>query len=270
MRILLLLLALPLWAADDVDAIIKRAIEAQRQNDPRAQQYTFVQQTQHLTLNKAGEAHETSSATHEVIFVEGLKYQKLVARNGKPLNAKEAAQVETAMRQTAEDRRKHVHEGPVGGVVSMNGFFTHKSADLGSLGELLTLFANRVTGEEEIRGHKAWVVESIPTPGYMPASAHEKDVRGFRKRFWFDRADGNPVRAVYTVDAEEMFLTPGSTIAFEYDKIDPETWQPVSILFEFAAKKEKVYRPTGQTIYHMDQFRKFNVQSTITVTSTDK
>jgi hypothetical protein len=270
MRILLLLLALPLWAAEDVDAIIKRAVDAQSQNDPRAQQYTFVQRTQHLTLNKAGEAHETSSATHEVIFVEGLKYQKLVVRNGKPLTAKEAAQVEKEMHQTAEERRKHVHQGPVGGTVSMRGFFTHKSADLGSLAELLTLFANRVTGEEEIRGHKTWVVESIPTPSYEPASAHEKDVRGFRKQFWFDRQDGVPVRAIYTVVAEGMFLTPGSTLTFEYDKIDPETWQPVSIMMEFSSGKEKVYHPTGQTIYRMDQFRKFDVQSTITVTPTDK
>jgi hypothetical protein len=270
MRFLLLLLALPLWASEDVDAIIKRAIEAQRQNDPRAQQYTYVQQTEHFTLNKEGQQHRTSTATHEVIFVEGLRYQKLVARNGKPLTAKEQAQVEKAMQQTAEERRRHEHQGPAGGVVSLNGLFSHKSADLGSPAELLTLFDNRLAGEEEIRGHKTWVVESAPSASHVPASEHEKDVRGFRKKFWFDQQDGVPVRAVYTVAAEGMFLTPGSTITFDYQKIDPETWQPVSLVLEFSSGKEKVYRPTGQTVYHMDQFRKFDVQSTITVGPVDK
>jgi len=255
-----------LAAGDDADVIIKRLMAAEKENGQRAEQYTYVEETERFTFGKRGEAHRTGSETHEVIFVEGMKYKKLVARNGKALGAREKAQVEKDMRLTAEERRKHQHRIAPGGMISFNGLFTHQSLDLGSLGELLTLYDNRVAGEENVRGHKTWVIESMPQKGYLPMSEHERQVLVFGKKFWVDQTDGVLVRAIYTVVVEDSFVRPGSTVTLEFDKVDQETWEPVALTLNFSRGKERVFRPTARTVYTMSDFQKFDVHSTITVT----
>jgi hypothetical protein len=263
-------MALPVWGAEDAETIVKKLIEAQRLNDKRAQQYTYVEETERFVVDKDGRARKTGSATHDVIFVEGFKFNKLLARNGKPLNAHDQAQVEKNMRLTAEERRKHQRPIAAGGVITFSSLFSHQSADLGSLSELLTLFDNRLAGEEEVRGHKAWVIESRPRAGYAPMSEHERQVLVFRKRFWVDEAENVLVRAVYTVAPEDAFLRPGSSLTFESEKIDQDTWEPVSLTLEFSRAKEKEFRPEGRTVYRMSNFRRFDVQSTITVMEPEK
>jgi hypothetical protein len=260
-----LLIALPVFAAEDVSDIIKRLVEADRQNDQRAQQYTYMEETERFRFDKNGKAQKAASATHEVIFVEGLKYKKLVARNGKPISGRKQAQVEKDMRLTAEERRQHERPMAPGGVMTISGPFTHESIDLGSLSELLTLFDNRLAGEEEVRGHKAWVIESAPRDGYVPRSRHEAQVLVFRKKFWVDEAEGVQVRGIYTVAAEGSAFGLGSSLTFESEKIDRDTWNTVSIALEFARPKGKGSQPVARTVYRMSKFQKFDVQSTITV-----
>jgi hypothetical protein len=143
--------------------------------------------------------------------------------------------------------------------------FTHQSLDLGSLSELLTLYDNRVAGEENVRGHKTWVIEATPQRGYLPMSEHERQVLVFGKKFWVDQEEGLLVRAVYTVVVEDGMVRPGSTITQEFEKVDPDTWEPVSLTLNFSRGKEKVFRPTARTVYTMANFQKFDVHSTITV-----
>jgi hypothetical protein len=195
-----------------------------------------------------------------------LKFNKLVARNGKPLSRREQAQVEKSMRLTAEERRKRQRPTAPGGVITWSGLFAHRSADLGSLGELLTLFDNQLSGQEDVRGHKAWVIEATPRAGYLPMSEHEREVLVFRKKFWVDQAESVLVRSVYTVNAENAFLSPGSSLTFEFEKIDENVWEPISLTLDFSRAREINFKPTGRTLYRMSQFRKFDVQSTITVT----
>jgi hypothetical protein len=265
MPLTLLLLTLQLRAADDVDVIIKRLIDAERNNSKLAQKYTYQEETERFIFNRDGEPRRTQSETHDVIFVEGLQYRKLVARNGKPLNAREKARVEKDMRQTAEERRRHEHPLPKGGVLTFSGPFSHESLDLGSLSELLTLFENHLVGEEEVRGHKTWVVESMPRAGYTPANLHERQVLVFRKKFWVDQTENTPVRSIYTIAAPDALFSAGSFLAFEFEKVDPEVWEPVTLTLDFSRSKEAEFHPELRTVYRMSQFRKFDVQSTITV-----
>jgi hypothetical protein len=258
--LLILLAALPLRAGDDATGILQRLVDAQTRNDRMARQYTCLEETEWFTYSKNGQLHKNRSETHEIIFVEGVKYKKLTARNGKPLSAREAAQVDNEMRETAEERRRHPQTAPGG---SIN--FGNQHADIGSLAELLSLFDNRVTAEEEIRGRKAWVIESAPRAGHAPASPHEKDVLSYRKKLWIDEADNVMVRMVATVAGEGLFAAPGSSLTFEYDKVDQQVWQAVSVILDVTRQAGKVTKAWARTEYRESRFQKFDVQSTITV-----
>jgi hypothetical protein len=261
MRLLVFLAAVPLWAFDDTGAILKRWIEAQHQNDQRAQQYTYVEDTDWFTYEKNGQLRRDRFTSSEVLFVEGLEYKKLLARNGKPLDAREQARVEKEMSQTAEERRKHRRPRTPGGTIS----FRNQRADLGSTEEFLTLFDNRLVGEEEIRGRKAFVIESVPKAGLIPASEHERDVLCFRKKLWIDEADGVKAREILSVIADRIFVKPGSTLTFEHQKIGPDTWHQSSAILNTYGVRDKKFQPSGRTEYRLSKFQKFDVESTITV-----
>lgn len=257
MRLLLLLATLPLWAADDANAIVRRLIDADNRNDEKAEQYTYVQDNAWFAPGKNGEFKQSRSETLEVIFIEGLTYRKLVARNGKPIDAKEKAKVEKEMRQTAEQRRKHRAPAEGGGIT--NG---HSNVDFGSDAELLTLFDNRVTGEEEIGGRKAWVIESTPQESRIPANKHEKDLANLTKKFWIDELENAKLRTVYTVIGDYIFLKPGSTMTIEFQKINQDVWQPVLAVF---ASRDNTAKIVQKEEIRFSNFQKFDVQSTITI-----
>jgi hypothetical protein len=257
MRLLLLFTALPVWGAGDANTILRRYLEADEQNDKKAEQYTYVADSAWFVPDKNGGLKQNRSETAEIIFVEGQAYRKLVARNGKPLDAKEKAKVEKQMRETAEQRRKHP-VWPDGGGAIVNG----NRVDFGSDEELLTLFDNRLTGEEEIGGRKAWVIESTPRKDRTPANRHEKDVTSFSKEIWIDETESVELRQSYTVIRNHIYLKPGSTFVFDFEKVNQDAWQPTLIVAELRDAKAKVV--LRQEIRYSN-FKKFDVHSTITI-----
>lgn len=265
--LLLLLVGMPLRGGDDVNAILRRLVEAEERNDHMARQYTYLEDAAWFSFDKHGELHRNRSETHEVIFVEGLKYRKLIARNGKPLSAHEAAEVDKEMRETADERRKHPQPAP-GGMIS----FGEGHADLGSLAELLTLFDNRLAGEETVGDRRAWVVESAPRTDRTPLTRHEKQVCTFRKKLWIDESEFVLLRSTATVgpaglygEEGEFLASPGSSLVVESAKIHDGVWEPIHIVLDISRPFGKTIRPAGRTEYRQSRFQKFAVESTITV-----
>ena len=262
MRFLLFSLSLSLSAQTAPAPILGKLAAVQAANDKRAEQYAYSEDTERYAIGKDGAAHLKLSTTHEVIFVEGLRYRKLVSRNGAPLSAKEKAEVAKAMSETAAERRRTHPPAPPGGRITLRTPLHTRTADLGSIAELLTLFECRSAGEEDVRGRKAWIVECTPKPG-AAATEHDRQVQVFRRKFWVDQQDNVLARALYTVDRPHELMQPGSNMLFEFEKVD-DTWQAVRMTIEFTEDKQKEYHPTQRTVYRETAFRKFDVQSTVT------
>jgi hypothetical protein len=253
-RLLPLLIALPLLGADDANELIKRLIAADKRNWERASQYTYIRQADYFEPQKNGPPKKDRSETYEVIFVEGESYQKLVARNDRPLDPKEQAKIEKNMQRTAEERRKQRRSG-----------LLHRTVTLASYNDLLTLFENRFLPDEEVRGHKTSVVLCSPKPGHVPANSHEKDALSFEQKLWIDQAEGQLVRSIFTVVGSHAMLMPGSTITSEFDKINGDVWLEVSSVIDGHLQFAKFIKPAVRTEYTHSKFQKFDVQSTITI-----
>ncbi len=261
MRFILLLAAAPLFGADDANAIIQRLLEAQKANSDHIQPYTYVEDAIHFSYAKDGKLKRDFSETREAIFIEGLPFRKLVARNGKPLPAKEQAEVQKAVEEMTAERRRHARPQPGGQLVMGD-----QHIDVGTNAELLTLFNNRIKGEEEIRGRKAWVIESTPKTDGPPASEHELEVESFRRTLWIDEAENVPIRILITVIGEGIhFAMPGSTIQIDYEKIGPDAWSESGVVLDLWHRSGKTFKPWKRTEYTDSKFQKFDVQSTITI-----
>jgi len=253
-RLLVLLTALRLLAGEQPNEIIKRYIAAGNQNWERASQYTWVEQADYFSIVKGGPPKKDRSETHEVMFIEGGSHKKLVARNGQPLDAKQQAKEETKWQKILEARRKQQHAGVL-----------HKNVSLGSDEDLLTLFDNRLDGEEEIRGHKSWVILATPKKDRAPATQHEKEVLSYERKLWIDQSTSQLVRVLYTVVGQRIVLAQGSTITWDFDRINDGLWFMISGVIDGRLQFAKIIKPAVRTEYHNSKFQKFDVQSTITI-----
>ncbi|MCX6605190.1 MAG: hypothetical protein NTV52_16545 [Acidobacteria bacterium] len=87
----------------DPAAILQRADAVDKQQEELRRRYVYRElQTNWNKLEGTGKAR---SGLFENLSVEGLRYRKRLARNGKPLSAKEHKQVDAAMQRTAAERR---------------------------------------------------------------------------------------------------------------------------------------------------------------------
>jgi hypothetical protein len=245
------LAAFTLLLADErADAILKRFIDANAANAKRAGQYTYLQQVDYFGVNSFGVQRLERSEKREIIFVEGGEYQKLIARDGRPLEPDEQKKEDQRLAQTAADRRKK--RGPF-----------EKEVTLSSDAELLTLFDNRLMGEEEIGGRKVWVIDCSPRAA-QAKGRHEKEATSFRRKLWIDQTDSVAVRSVETVVGGHVVLMPGATITIDYAKVNDDAWIQRSIVIDGRLRIAKSVQPRARTEYRNSKFQKFDVKSTIT------
>ncbi len=250
------------FAGQDVAALLQRFVAAQKANDARACQYTYSEHATFFTYTDGGgNLRKDRTEDSEVLFIEGLQFKRLISHNGQPLSAREAAEVSKQMKETADYRRKHLRPVAPGGAISFGG----DHADLGSDEELLTLFSNQLVGEDELRGRKAWVIESTPKEGLPAADQHTREVLHFRKKLWLDQGDNTLLRIVHTVVVGGVFAKPGTTVAIDYEKLPDGVYQPTAVVVDIYRQVGKVVRPSGRTEYSDSDFHKFDVQSTITL-----
>ncbi len=261
----LIVLTLVCWGspanAEDVSDILNRFVVAQRANDGEARRYTYVEHADFFTYEDGGKKlRKDRSEENEIIFVEGLQFKKLISRNDQPLSAREQADVEKHMQETAEYRRRHRQQTP-GGRIS----FGRDHVDLGSNEDLLSLFDSRLVGEDEIRGHKAWVVELTPKAGLRPANEHEREVVKFRKKLWIEQMDYTALKVIHTVVESGMFAKPGTTVTLEYERIPGGPYLAAFVAVDIHRQVGKEILPSGRTEYRNTRFQKFDVQSSITI-----
>jgi hypothetical protein len=252
MRLAFLLAAVPLCAAEDPNEILKRLVEAEKQNASRIRQYTYVEENSHVDIQKDGSKKIASSETHEIIYLEGTIYRKLVAKNGQPLNKKDAAKEEEKLQRAAEERRQPSRS-------------SGRTLTIGTNADLLTLCDNQLFGEEEIQNRKAWVIESSPKAGYVPANDREKDVLSWQTRLWIDQQDNMPLRQIRTVIRERSSFKPGTIFATDYEKINGEDWFPTFTFIDAHIQFLAVIKMSGRIEIRNSNFKKFNVDSSVSV-----
>jgi len=239
--------------AQDVDAIHQRNREAGKLNEERAKQYTYVEETDNFEYDKHGQAKKTGSVTNDVIFVEGEQYKRLVARDGKPLNAKAEAREEKKVQQIAEERRKARRRR----LFNFSRSFGVTDDDLDKLCD------RRLVGEEEVRGRKAWVIEYTPRKDHVPANKHEKDLYTFQIKVWVDEEEGVTSKFLLLAVADGI-LKLGSWLTIDSAKVNDDAWLPVFIVLDARIQIAAVIRDSFRAETRNSNFKKFDVKSTIT------
>ncbi|MFN0165180.1 MAG: hypothetical protein ACKV22_02015 [Bryobacteraceae bacterium] len=228
-----LVAVLPLAASlPDGNELIRRAAEADRANWRRTSGYDFIERvvTKHLDGN--GKVKRTESRAHEVLWLEGSPYRRVIERDGKPLPEVEAKFEADKLKAVTEERRK---ETPEVRTKRLEEAERVRNRDRPALSEVPQAFHFRVVGEQVVNGRKTWVTAFEPRPGYQPRDRRAKLFPHLKGRVYIDQSEHQWVRTEAELFETFSFgwilvrVAKGSTVVVEQSRTAEGDWTQSSL-----------------------------------------
>lgn len=222
------------------DEVLRKAAVNENSFAAARREYSFHCRNESHELTAAREPGQLIAWTDwDAVAVAGKTYQywKMVAKNGKPTDG--------------EIQR------------------TPATPNLGTLADMLRLMDSTVVGEEELNGRKTWVIQSEPRKDAVGRNHREQFLLCHRQMFWIDQQDlaiaQRYAETVCDLTQSGGILKPGSFRKLTYGKQNGTDWLDESwIMFTKCGEKSCDGDKGLITVLTFSDYRKFNVQSTVT------
>ena len=247
--------------------IVRRSVEQDRLNFRRANDYSYVQHTEQRELDEQGRVRKVESRTFDVIVIDGEPYQKLIARNGKPLGEAEARKEQEKLDRELARRR---NEDPARRSRRRSEEERRRMEGREFAREIPEAFRFRLAGEERLEGRPVWIIDAEPKPGYRGKAKRADLLSKFRGRLWIDQQDYQWVRVEAETIAPVRFgwvlarLDPGAKMVFEQRRVHDEVWLPSRAHIQLSARLALVRKLRGEVEVLWRDYRKFRTDSRIT------
>src|SRR5579864_3591938 len=239
---------------EQMQQLFRVAADKDLENEKRIRAYTYVERDVQHNLDGKGETKSTETKTYDVLEIYGEQVQRLIAKDDKPLDAKEAAKEEEKIQKIIDkrkgesegDRRKREERDEKDREESRK--FVHDIADA---------YTFTLVGTESLGGREAWVIDGVPRPGFQPQLKESKFLSKFRGRVWIDKGDLQlakmDIECIDTVSLG-LFLArvhKGSRIMLQQTRVNDEVWLPqqlsvkidvrLALLKEFRVGQEQTF-----------------------------
>ena len=236
------------------------------ENDKRQRDYTYIMREVQKNLDGKGQLKSTEIKTYEILEIDGEQVQRLIKKDDKPLDAKEAAKEDEKIqkiidkRKNESDEERKKREAKEEKEREDNRKFVKEVADA---------YNFKLVGTEMVDGREAWVVDGEPRPGFEPHMKEAKFLSKFHGRVWIDKSDLQLSKMdVETLDTVSigLFLArihKGTRVIFEQTRINGEVWLPKQIDFKLNMRVAllKGYNLDGEQAY--SDYRKFRTSTKI-------
>jgi hypothetical protein len=235
-------------------------------NDRRQRDYTYMDRAVQHTLDGKGRTKSTEVKTYEILQIEGEPVQRLIEKDDKPLDAKEAAKEEEKIqkiidkRKNESDAERRKREEKEAKEREDNRKFVREVADA---------YDFKLVGTEEVGGREAWVIDGEPRPGFEPQMKEAKFLSKFHGRVWIDKNDLQlakmDIEAIDTVSVGWVLarIHKGTRVMLEQTRVNDEVWLPRHVTFKVDARVAllKEYNIEGEQEYR--DYRKFRASAKI-------
>jgi hypothetical protein len=251
---------------EQIRALIQKVADNDLENDKKQRNYTYIRREEERKLNRQGEVQSTESRTEEVMMLGGSQVDRLIAKNDKPLSAKDNAKEEERIQKIIEKRKNETQE-------QRKKRLRKEEKDREEarqwVSEISEAFNFRLEGTENIEGRETYIVDAEPRPGFKPHLKYAKYLPKFRFRVWLDKAEMQWVK----LDAEVIDnlswglfvarLHTGAHILVEQTRVNDEVWLPKheAVKLEARIALLKNFRLDEDTTYR--DYKKFRTNSKI-------
>jgi hypothetical protein len=262
LAIVMTVCAAALAAGQSAAEIMKRSIDRDVDNFEQQKNYTYEQHEQDREFDSKGGVTKTETETSEVLILGGRPYEKVIAKNGKPLSESAARKEqdkmdrELAKRENLSDAQKARLE-------------KERAENRKLLRQLTDAFTFRLDGEESISGKPAWLIDAEPNPDFKPTSLQAKLLTKLRGKVWVDQSEYQWVKAeaevldTISLGLALFRLSPGGVIRFEQTRVNDELWLPAHVFIRADARIAYVKKIRTEIELNFRGYKKFQTESKI-------
>jgi len=236
------------------------------ENNNRQHDYTYIERETQNRLDGNGKTKSTEVKTFEILEIYGEPVQRLIEKEEKPLDAKEAAKEEEKIQkiidkrknESEDDRRKREEK-------------QEKEREDGRkfVREVADAYNFHLVGTELVGGREAWVIDGEPRPGFEPHMKESKFLSKFHGRVWIDKGDLQlaklDLEAIDTVSVGWVLarIHKGTRMMLEQTRVNDEVWLPRHVTFKIDARVAllKGYKIDGEQEYR--DYKKFRTSAKI-------
>jgi len=252
---------------EQIQDMIRLSAEKDLENDKRQRDYTYIERQEEHKLNGKGEVGSTEIRTYEVLQIYNEQVRRLIAKDDKPLSAKDAAKEEEKI-QKIIDKRKNESDSQREKRLKEEEKERRENREF--VAEIADAYDFKLAGIEVLHGREAYMIDGEPRPGFEPKRKEAKILPKFRFRVWIDRAENQWVKLdAQCIDTVSfgLFLArihKGSRIVIDTTRVNDEVWLPrhvavhvdvrVALLKNFNVEEDISYK----------DYKKFHAASRIT------
>jgi len=209
--------------------LFRIAADKDIENDKRLRDYTYVERDEEHKLDGKGQVKSTETKTYDVMEIYGEQIQRLIRKNDKDLDAKDAAKEEEKIQKVIDKRKNESEEAR-----KKRERKAEKEREQGRqfVREVADAYNFHLVGTESLGERDAWVIDAEPRPGYEPHMKEAKFLPKFHGRVWIDKAEAQwakmDVECIDTVSVGWFLarIHKGSRIVFEQTRVNDEVWLP--------------------------------------------
>jgi hypothetical protein len=251
---------------EQMQQLFKIVADKDIENNKRQRDYTYIDRELQNNRDSNGRIKSTEIKTYEILEIYGEQVQRLIQKDDKPLDAKEAAKEEAKI-QKIIDKRKNESEGDR----KKREEKEEKEREDGRkfVRDVADAYNFTLVGTELVDGRDAWVIDGEPRAGFQPHMKEAKMLSKFRGRVWIDKGDLQlsklDIEAIDTVSVGWVLarIHQGTRVTLEQTRVNDEVWLPRLVTFKLDARVAlfKGYHLDGEQTYR--GYKKFRTSTKI-------
>lgn len=255
-------------SSPDPQEIIRRAVERDIINWQAAKDYTFLERVQEDSLDGSGGVKSSKSETREILVLYGEPFERMVAKDDKPLPEKEQKKQDEAFEK---ETRKRQNETPEERQKQIQKTAKEREDQRAFVREILDAYAFALVGTEVLNGRATWVIDGTPRPGFEGKRRESKILPKISPRFWIDQQDYSwaKLRAEFsdTVSIGWVVarLHKGSWFEMQQVRVNDEVWLPQRIDVKLDARVALLKGVNENVHVSYRDYRKFRAETKISV-----
>jgi hypothetical protein len=253
---------------EQIRALLLRAEEKDLENDKQQRNYTYVERQAEHKLDAKGNAEKTEIRTSEVLEIYGEQVEKLIAKDDKPLSARESKKEDDKIQKIIDKRRNESEDARRKRLeMEKKGHEEDRKFVL----EIADAFNFRLAGSEVINGRDTWVLEGEPRAGYEPKHRGAKILSKFKGRVWIDKAEAQWIKLDITAIDTISFgvflarIHKGTRVILEQTKVNDEVWLPKYVQVRVDARVALLKNYREDIAQTFSDYKKFRTDSKMTV-----
>ncbi len=245
--------------------LLREVERNQKRLEAQKQSYTYHVHTEQQQLDKQGNVKKTETEDAESLTIQGVRVNRIVARNGKPLTPEEQRKENERLDKDvakAKERRGKIEA--TGGATDEEGHAVLPLSRILELGK----FSN--PRREEQGGRPVIAVDYAGDPEAKTHSVFESIMRDMVGTLWIDQADRVMIAAQghflndFKLGAGLMAdVRKGTSFDFKATRISDGVWLPADIKGQGSIRLLLFANFTGRMHVTTSDYRRFRTSATI-------